>query len=321
MRAFFCGMPANMLYNYCASILRSAGDTTRPLIFLSVAGVVNVILNIVLVLGFAIPGALGVGVATAASQWISCILVVIFMCRTSGPCKLSLKKLRIDRKKFQKIVAIGLPAGIQSALFSVSNVIIQSAIHSLESATVVAANTAAANIDNFIYIGMNSFAASAMTFTGQHVGARKYKRLKKVVFWHILLVISSGVLMGGLAYIFGRPLIGLFSPGNTEIADYGMIRLGIIGISYFLCGIMDTLCSTLRGFGKSIMPMIVSLVGVCLSRIIWIFTVFYPFFPNDIAVLYASYPITWFLTSSVFLVFLIIELRKHKSEEIQLEIE
>lgn len=314
MRAFFCGMPANLLYNYCASMIRSSGDTTRPLIFLTSAGVINVILNLILVIGFSIPGSLGVGIATAASHWIACILVIIYMLRTNGPCRLRLKKLRIDTKKFQKIIAIGLPSGLQGSLFSISNVIIQSAIHSLGSATVVAGNTAAGNIEGYTYVIMNAFAVSAMTFTGQHVGAKKYGRLKKVFFWHVMPVVTVGIAIGGIIYIFGRPLIGLFSPGNDEIANYGMLRLGVINLTYFLCGFMEICSYTLRGFGKSLTPTVVSLVGSCLSRIVWIYAIFYPFFPNDLTVLFLSYPITWALTSSVLFIFLILEFKKHKSD-------
>ena len=316
MRAYFCGMPANLIYNYCASMLRSAGDTTRPLIFLSVAGVVNVVLNFILVVGFRIPGALGVGIANDASQWVSCILVVIFMLKTSGPCKLDPRKLAIDRIKLQKIIAIGLPAGLQGALFSISNVIIQSAIHSLGNATIVAANTAASNLDSYTYCVMNSVATSALTFTGQHVGAKKYDRLKKVLLWHILIVVAAGILVGGAMYIFREPLIGLFAPGNGEVVKYGRLRLMIIGLPYFLCGLMDTGCYTLRGFGKSLAPTLTSLIGACLSRIVWIYTVFYPFFPESIEVLYMSYPITWAITAAVFYVFIALEFKKQKKQEL-----
>lgn len=314
MRAYFCGMPANLLYNYCASMLRSAGDSTRPLIFLSIGGVVNVVLNLVLVCAFKVPGALGVGIATAASQWVSCILVVVFMLKTSGPCKLDFKKLRIVRRKLQKIIAIGLPAGFQGALFSVSNVIIQSAIHSFGIEAVVAGNTAASNLDSYTYSVMNSFASSALTFTGQHVGAKKYARLRKVFVWHIILAAGAGLLVGGFMFIFGRPLLAMLLPGNPEASDIGMIRLFVIGLPYFLCGFMEVGCYTLRGFGKSLVPTIGSLVGACLSRIIWIFVVFYPFFSDNIAMLYISYPLTWALTAAVFSAFIIVEFKKHKAE-------
>ncbi len=313
MRAYFCGMPASLIYNFCASMLRSAGDTTRPLIFLSVAGVVNVGLNLVMVLIFR-TGALGVGIATAASQWVSCFLVVVFMLKTDGPCKLNLRKLGINKRVFRKILAIGLPAGLQSSLFAISNVIIQSAIQSFDNPAVVAGNTAAANLDSYTYTVMNSFATSALTFTGQHVGANKYQRLKKALIWHYILAAVSGLVIGGIMFVFARPLIGIFSPENDAVADIGTVRLGVIGLTYFLCGLMDTGCYVLRGFGKSLSPTLISLLGSCVLRIAWIFAVFYPFFPDNIAMLYISYPITWGITAAVNLIVVATEFKKHKSQ-------
>lgn len=312
MRAYFVGMPASLLYNFCASMLRSAGDTTRPLIFLSTAGVVNVALNLLMVLVFH-TGAMGVGVATAASQWVSCIMIVIFMMRTDGPCKLSLKNLRINKAKLRKIISIGLPAGFQSSLFAISNVIIQSAIQSFGNAAVVAGNTAASNIDGYIYTVLNAIATSAMTFTGQHVGAGKYSRLKKVLGSHILLIVITGVTLGVLAFVFTEPLISIFQPGNQAALEVGKIRLCIFGLTYFTCGIMDMGCYTLRGFGKSMSPTVVSLMGSCVLRIVWTFAVFYPFFSDNILVLYLSYPITWILTGAIEAVLVIRELIKRSS--------
>ncbi len=311
MRAYFCGIPASLLYNYCASTLRSTGNTTQPLIFLSVSGVVNVVLNLIMVLGFR-TGALGVGVATAAAQWVSAAMIVIYMMRTDGPCKLSPKKIRIDAVKLKKIVAIGLPAGFQGSLFSISNVIIQGAIHSFGSATVVAGNTAASNLEGYVYVIMNSIATSALTFTGQHVGANKPRRLKKVILWHCLLAAVLGFAFGGLMFIFGRPLIGIFSPGNEAIADAGMVRIGIFGFTYFMCGVMDVGCSIMRGFGKSAAPTVVSLLGSCLSRIVWIYAVFYPFFSDNIVVLFLSYPITWVITAGVHYICVAAEYKRFK---------
>ena len=318
MRAYFCGMPAMMLYNYCAAMLRSVGDTVRPLIFLSASGVVNVLLNLLMVIVFK-TGALGVGVATAASQWVACALIIIFMLKTDGPCKIDLRKLRIDRKKLQKILAIGLPAGIQSSLFSISNVIIASAIHSFGSAAVVAGNTAAGNLDSYTYTVMNSIANSALTFTGQHVGAQKYDRLKKALLWHGILIFVSGLLVGGAMYIFGRPLIGVFAPNNEAVADIGMIRLAIIGLPYFLCGFMDLACYSLRGFGKSLAPTLISLIGSCVLRIVWIFAFFYPFFSDNIAMLYLSYPMTWFLTAVAGLICIVIEFKSNSKKSLKTE--
>ena len=315
MRAYFCGMPAALLYNYCAAMLRASGDTARPLGFLSIAGLANVVLNLIMVLLFK-TGALGVGIATAVSNWISCTLIILFMLKTEGPCHLDIKKITIHKEHLKKILAIGLPAGIQSSLFSISNVIIQSALQSFKSATVIAGHTAAANVQGYIYTVMNSTAQSAMNFTGQHVGAKKYKRLKTVVLWHYLLVFVAGFTLSCTIFLLGNPLLSLFIPGNTEAIKIGLISMQLIGLPYFICGFLDVGSYTMRGFGKSLTPTIISLLGACVLRIVWIYTVFYPFYSDNIAVLYLSYPITWFVTAIIYVPMIIHEFKKNKSDNI-----
>ena len=319
MRAYFCGMPAALLYNYCAAMLRASGDTARPLGFLSTAGVANVLLNLVMVLIFK-TGALGVGVATAVSNYISCALIIAFLLKTTGPCHLDIKKIAIHKEPFKKILAIGLPAGIQGSLFSISNVIIQSALQSFQSATIVAGHTAASNIEGYIYTVMNSTAQSSMNFTGQHVGAKKYKRLKTVVLWHYLLVFVTGFSLSCITFLLGKPLLNAFIPGNTAAIEVGLISMRLIGLPYFICGFLDTGSYTMRGFGKSVAPTIISLVGACALRIVWIYTVFYPFYPDSIDVLYLSYPITWLVTAIAYVPFIIHEFRKHRNEDEDIEI-
>ncbi len=295
MRAYFCGMPASMLYNYCASMLRSSGDTVRPLAFLSAGGVINVVLNLIMVIVFE-AGALGVGVATAASQWVSCVLVVVFMMRTSGPCRLEWKRLRMDWVKLRKIVTIGLPAGFQGAVFSVSNVLIQSAINSF-SPVVVAGNTAASNLDGYIYTTQNAISQSALTFVGQNLGAGKIDRIRKSVLYCSIVVAVTGLTVGFLMVGFGEPLMGLFAPENPAVVEAGMVRLWVLGSTYFLCGLMEVASGAMRGLGKSVTPMFVSLIGSCALRIVWIYTVFA--LSPTLLTLYISYPITWILTTAV----------------------
>lgn len=306
MCAYFCGMPANMLYNYCAAILRSNGDTTHPLAFLSVAGVINVVLNLIMVLVFGL-GAIGVGIATAASQWVSCILIVLYMMRTDGPCRIEFSKLRVDPAKLRKIIFIGLPAGIQSTLFSVSNVLIQSSINSFGK-VVVAGNTAGSNLDGYIYITQNTLYHAALTFVGQNVGARRYDRVKKSLACCVVVVTVVGIVAGGLVFTFGRPLLGLFAPGNEGAIQAGMTRLSILATTYFLCGLMEVGSGTMRGLGKSIAPMVISLIGSCLLRVVWIYTVFAAF--RSLEVLYISYPVSWILTATTFFIFCFVYLRK-----------
>ena len=311
MCAYFCGMPANMLYNYCASMLRSSGDTTRPLIFLSVAGIVNVVLNLIMVIVFHL-GAVGVGIATAVSQWISCILIVLFMMKSDGPCKIEWKKFHIDPQKFRKIVTIGLPAGLQGTLFSLSNVLIQSSINSFGK-IVVAGNTAASNIDGYIYATQNALYHTALTFVGQNMGAKKFDRLKKCIVWCAVVVTVVGVCVGSFAFIFGEPLLRIFAPEADDVVSAGMIRLSIMGSCYFLCGLMGVGCGVMRGLGKSILPMIVSLLGSCVFRIVWIYTVF-AIFPT-LFMLYLSYPISWTLTALTHYICCFLILKKKKIED------
>jgi len=206
MIAYFCGMPACMVYNYCAAILRSSGDTVRPLGFLSVAGVINVVLNLIMVLVFHL-GAVGVGIATAVSQWVSCALIISFMMKTDGVCRLEIKSLRIDIAKLKRILALGLPAGIQSTLFAVSNVLIQSSINSFGK-VFVAGNTAASNIEGYSYVIQNSMYQAAITFVGQNEGAKNYKRLVKCVFMCVSCVTVLGLFFGvSLCSVYTLPRI------------------------------------------------------------------------------------------------------------------
>lgn len=306
MRAYFCGMTANMLYNFCAAILRSAGDTTRPLAFLSVAGVVNVLLNLVMVLVFH-TGAMGVGIATAVSQWVSCILIVLYMLKMDGPCRIELSKLRVSLPHLKKLVVIGLPAGIQGTLFSISNVIIQSSINSFGTVA-IAGNTAASNIDSYVYATQNSLYHTALTFVGQNVGARKYDRVKKSILYSLVCVCTVGIVIGTTVFLCGEPLLRIFAPNDPSVVDAGMVRLSIMGILYFLCGAMEVGSGVLRGFGKSMTSMIISLIGSCALRLVYVYTIF-AMFPEP-KVLYYSYPISWILTASVLFIFAFAELRK-----------
>ena len=306
MRAYFCGMTANMLYNYCASILRSMGDTTRPLAFLSIAGVANVLLNLVMVIGFH-QGALGVGVATATSQWISCILIVLYMMRMDAPCKLEPKKLRISKKYLKKIISIGLPAGVQGTLFAISNVIIQSSINGFGTVA-VAGNTAASNVDSYVYASQNALYHTVLTFVGQNMGAGKLDRVKKSILYSSLCVVVVGLVLGVSAFVFGRPLLSIFAPGAPDVIEAGIVRLGLVGLPYFMCGLMEVGSGTLRGFGKSTLSMIISLIGACAFRLLYIYTIFAA--DPVPKVLYYSYPISWFLTALTLFIFVFIELHR-----------
>ena len=305
MRAYFVGMPAMMIYNFLAAALRSSGDTKRPLIFLSISGLLNVGMNLVMVLCFDM-GAIGVGIATSFAQYASATMILAYMCRYDGPCKIDLRAVRMKKDDVIAIVRNGLPAGIQSVVFSISNVLIQSTINSYGDA-VIAGSAAAGNIEGFIYIAMNSIYQTAMTFTGQNVGAEKIERVKRVGFIAVSVVVVTGLLIGSACVIFGDALLSIYVNEPDPIVhdmvfSAGEMRLGVIGATYFLCGLMEVLSGLMRGMGKPVIPMVVSIIGSCALRVIWIVVVCNVIFPGEIAYLYIAYPVTWVLTSLAHLV-------------------
>lgn len=307
MRAYFAGIPANMLYNFCASMLRSTGDTTRPLIFLSTGGVINVILNIVSVVGFGL-GALGVGIATAVSQWVSCLLILLFMMRTSGPCHLILRRLRIDVPILKQILVIGIPSGIQGFVFSFSNVMVQASINSFGDTAINAGNTAGANISDYVYFSQNAFYHAALTYVGQSVGAKRIDKIRSYVLWCICFATVIGLSLGLFVYAFSEPLLSIFSPGNAAAIACGKIRLAFIAIPYFLCGVMEIGSGALRAIGKSFSSMVIAIIGSCALRVVWILTVFAAF--HTLEVLYSIYPISWFVTACAYYILLFFEKKK-----------
>jgi len=315
MRIYFAGMPASMVYNFGSSILRAVGDTKRPLVFLTISGIVNVVLNLVFVIVFGM-GVAGVAVATIISQAISAVLVVKCLMQFDGPCRLRLKDIKIHGDKFVKIMKIGLPAGLQGSIFSISNVLIQSSVNSFGS-VVMAGNSASANIEGFVYVSMNAIYSAALTFTGQNVGAKKYKRIKRILGICVLTVSVVGIGLGSLAVMFGKTLLGIYAPGNTDVIGYGLIRLAVIAGTYLTCGLMDVLVGMLRGMGTSLIPMLVSIFGVCGIRIVWIYTVFARH--KDLKTLYMSYPVSWVITAFAHLLcFLIVSRRMaHGSSEVR----
>ena len=303
MKIYFLGMPFNMIYNFGASILRAVGDTKRPLIYLSIAGVINVVLNLILVIVFHLNVA-GVAIATVTSQAVSATLVVICLMRSHGVVHLDLKELRIHKRQLIDIARVGLPAGLQGSLFSISNVLIQSSVNSFGE-VVVAANSAGSNLEGFVYTSMNAIHQAALTFASQNLGAGKIKRVRRSVWVCLGTVAVIGLVMGNLMYLFGRPLLSLYldDPAALDpltgisVLDYGMKRLFYLLPLYCLCGLMDVVVGSLRGVGYSVMPMIVSLTGACLFRVVWILTVFAA--KPTLDILYVSYPISWAVTFGV----------------------
>lgn len=296
MRIIFSGMVFNMLYNFGAAILRAVGDTTRPLIYLSVAGVLNVTLNIFFVTVLDMDVA-GVALATIISQAVSCVLVLQALVRRTDACKLYIKKIRIYKAPLKTILGVGLPAGLQSTLFAISNVIIQSSINSLSYLDgLVAGSAAAASIDGFVYVSMNSFYQASLNFTGQNVGAKKYDRVKKVFFYAMFWAVVVGLITGVGAYILNKPLLSLYINDSAGALKWGAVRLAYIGIPYFICGMMEVATGCLRGMGVSIAPMIISVLGVCGIRLGWIFTIFQIDKYHTPEILFLSYTVSWIIT-------------------------
>jgi putative MATE family efflux protein len=294
MRIYFCGITFTMVYNFCASILRAAGDTRSPLIFLTLAGVINVGMNVLFVtqMGMDVDG---VALATVISQGVAALLVVIAMIRRKDDSHLDLRKLRIYKYELLKIVRIGLPAGLQSSMFSISNVMIQSSVNSFGS-VVMSGNAASGNIEGFIWAAMNAFHQTAVNFTGQNMGARRYDRIRMILWCCLGSVTVVGLALGALAYGFGPRLLSIYITDSPEAIEYGLLRMAYMCLPYFLCGLMDVSSGSLRGLGSSFTPMVISVLGICGIRIAWIYTVFQiPRF-HTIDVLFASYPISWAIT-------------------------
>ncbi|MBQ4109274.1 MAG: MATE family efflux transporter [Clostridia bacterium] len=308
MRIYFCGMPFFMLYNFGSAVLRALGDTKRPLYFLAVSGIVNVVLNLFFVILFKM-GVAGVALATIIAQAISACFVVNCLMKSDGFYKLELKKLKIHRVELKKMIIIGLPAGIQGSIFSISNVLIQSSINSFGSDT-MAGNAAAANIEGFIYVAMNCIYQSALTFIGQNFGAKEEKRITQGMLTCVAMVVVIGLALGILALIFSSSLIKIYN-SDPDVIKLGMLRTKIIAPTYFICGIMEVLVGGIRGLGNSILPMIISILGVCGIRIVWLYTIFV--WDPSLTTLYTSYPVSWFVTAAIDLICFVMIKKKLKT--------
>lgn len=298
---YFMGLPFSMIYNFGAALLRSTGDTKSPFYYLASAGIINILLNLLLVIVFNLDVA-GVAIATITAQGISAILVVRCLIKSKGYCSLEIKKLKLYPNEVLEIIKIGLPAGFQSVLFSLSNVLIQSSINSLGSA-VMNGNGAASSLEGFVYMSMNAIAQTCVTFVSANYGAYKIKNIDKSIYYSLLLVFILGLGVGLIVLLFAKPLLGLYVDNNVDL-NYGYGRLKIILLTYFLCGLMDVLALSLRGIGYSLVPTIVSLLGVCGIRILWIYTIFSIEEYHNLQSLSLSYPISWFITALIHFILL-----------------
>lgn len=325
LRIYFLGAPFMMFYNFGSAILRAVGDTQRPLYFLTASGVINVILNLILVVVFKLDVA-GVAIATVVSQIVSAVLVFVTLIKHTGHIRLFPSEIKVHYAELIQIIKIGIPAGIQSCMFSFSNMIVQSSINFFGTQT-IAACSASSSIEGFVYIGMNSFYQTVLSFVSQNFGQANFERIKKIIIRAILLAVVTGILSGIIVLGFNEFLMGLYLPHNidnkADLIQIGFERGKIVISLYFLCGIMEVLVGALRGMGQSFIPMVSSVVGVCGGRLFWILTVFehfkytsgvdiLGFHFSPLQILMFAWPVAWILTTSAHLFTLIFEFKKNK---------
>jgi putative MATE family efflux protein len=312
MRVYFCGMIPNLGFNFCAAILRAAGDTKSPMKFLTIAGFVNVTLNVIFVTILHMDVA-GVALATIIAQSISFVLVIRALICRNDDCKLDPRRMRLDGRAVGSILRIGLPAGLQSTVFSISNVIIQSSVNSF-GPSAVAGNAAAGNLEGFVYVGMNAFYQTSLNFTGQNVGAGKLDRVKKTLLCCLISVAVVGYLLGAGFRFFANDLLKLYVKDDPAAIAYAITRMTYVCQFYFMCGMMETLNGTLRGMGASVLSLLISVIGVCGVRLVWIFTVFRSPQFHSLDSLYFSYDISWLMCILVQILAVTILYKKRKKQ-------
>ena len=311
MRIYFVGVPFALLYNFGAGLLRANGDTRYPFFVLLLSGILNVALNLLLVIVFRMDVA-GVAIATVASQILSAVMVVWKLRREPDYCHLRLRSLHINRQSFIRILRVGIPTGVQSSMFSLSNVLLQSSINSFGQ-TVIAGNTAAGNIENIIYMANNAVYQTALTFVGQNYGARSLPRIRRVTRHALLLILIVSPVLSLTVNVFSEPLLSLYAPGNAAAIASGVERIRLIASFYLLAGFMEVMSGALRGMNRSFFPMIVSLLGVCGLRVLWILFVFPIPVMHTIAGLFLVYPISWglvFLVNALYYLLTVRHLKK-----------
>ncbi|MDO4459141.1 MAG: MATE family efflux transporter [Clostridia bacterium] len=293
LRIYYGGILFLMIYNFGAAVLRSKGDTQRPLYYLMLGGVLNVVLNLIFVIVFKM-GVAGVGIATVASNAVAAVLTMTALLKETDATKVHLTKLfKPNVGMIIKVLKIGVPAGIQGMMFTLSNLVVQSSINSFGSSTIVAANSAAINVENIVYIGMN-FSQATVTFTGQNIGAKRTDKIAKILGVTMALDAGAALILGVGVLVFGRPILGLFTD-SPEVIELGMQRIFWVCLFLGLNSFLDVFISSLRGMGYSTLPTIMMITGICGVRLVWLFTVF-PMF-RRLEVVYMCYPISWTITS------------------------
>lgn len=290
MQIYFVGTPFSMLYNYGAAALRAAGDTRRPLLFLLISGIVNVALNLVAVVWLHWH-VIGVALATVLSQMISAALILLCLSRTEGELHFSWKKLCLDKRGLVEMAHIGIPAGVQSCLFSLSNVVIQGAINSYGS-VIMAGCGAAESIENFMYVAMNSFHQAGQTFISQNMGAGRHDRVGRILRTCVLCTLVLGIAQSVLVVWFSHPLVSIYN-NEAVVIEAGAVRLAVVASTYVIFGVADVFVGAIRGYGAPIAPVIINLLGTCAFRLVWIGLLDTSRVPVEWV--YLSYPISWVL--------------------------
>ena len=291
VRIYFIGSIPSALYNFGAAIMRANGDTRRPMTYLTIAGVVNVLLNLLFVTVFHLDVA-GVAWATVASQTLSAALVLYALTTQHDATQLDFSCLRIYGAEMKRILKIGIPAGLQGMTFSVSNMLIQGSINSFGTAA-VAGVAASTSLTNFTYTAMNSFRHATLNFVGQNCGAKKFERVRRVVWDSILCVTVIGLVLGLLSAVYAEPLLKLYITDSVEAIQFGITKMWWFGLTYFLAGIMEVFMGALQGLGKSTASMFINVFCTCFIRILWILTIFAA--APSLNSLYISYPVSWAL--------------------------
>jgi len=294
IRIIFLGMPFMLLYNFGSAVLRAIGDTRRPLFYLTISGVVNVMLNLLFVIKFHMSVA-GVALATVISHLVSCVLILRCLLKSGGVYYMAWKEVKVTGSKAKEIARLGIPAGLQGALFSISNVLIQSSINSF-GAIAVAANSAAMNLEGFLFCTLNSFHQSTISFTSQNLARGEIARVKKIRWISIGFVMTIGVVLGFLFYLLRFSLMGIYS-SDAEVIALGAVRMQIFAFTYYLNSLQDIQAGFMRGLGKAIVPTAITLLCICAFRVVWIFTVFPQI--HTLECLYYSYPISWALAAII----------------------
>lgn len=308
-RLYFCGMIPTLLFEFSAAIFRASGDTKTPLKYLSLSGIINVILNVIFVTIIHLDVA-GVAIATVVAQIVSCSLMLIALARRNDCFKLYIKKIRIHRDALIKILKIGVPSGLQTSVFSFSNVIIQSSVNSFGAAA-IAGNAAAASIEGFVYVAMSAFQQTSLNYTGQNVGAKNPKRILKAFYINLACVTAISIAIIAVVYSLKTPLLSLYITDNPNAIGFGIKRMAYICLFYYMCGIYEVLNGAIRGMGHSLITMFISIFGVCGVRLVWIFTIFK--IHHTLDTLYVSYPISWGACIAALIVAFVIVYRKTKN--------